>query len=187
MKENLKKVKEGLFLAFVMVVAVVIAGAVALSTQSEEDYNNIVMAGGVAITFENPLKDCEVIKDYSEQKLQFNSTLKQWEAHKAVDLKADVGTEVFAVAEGKVTAIETTHLLGTTITIEHAKGFVSRYSSLNSQTEVKVGDKVKLGEKLGTVDATAKGESEQGSHLHFELGQNDKKVDPNLYFTFGQK
>ena len=188
MKTNLKKLKDGLFASFIIIMAIVIVGALAIRVKNnDEDFSSIVMAGAEEINFKNPLENCEVIKDFSAEKLQFNSTLKQWEAHKAIDLKAEMGDSVFAIAGGKVKSIETTHLFGTTVVIEHSGGFVSKYSSLSKEVSVAVGDSVKAGQKIGTVDNSAKGEIEQGLHLHFELLKDNKKIDPNLYFTFGQK
>ncbi len=188
MKNNLKKLKDGLFVSFVIIMALIVVGTIAIVSRSEDkEFSSIVMAGAGETKFVSPLDNCEVIKDFAADRLQFNSTLKQWEAHKAVDLKAEIGTNVMAVCDGKVLSIETTHLKGTTITIEHSGGFVSSYSSLNSEVDVKVGDSVKAGTVIGKVDNSAKGEALQESHLHFELIKDGKKVDPNLYFTFGQK
>ena len=188
MKINVRKLKEGFFTFCVIGLALLVAGGItAIATAMDQDYSSIVMANSENITFTNPLKDCEVLKDYSENKLQFNSTLKQWEAHKAIDLKAELGQDVFAVADGEVKSIETTHLKGTTVVIKHLGGFESVYSSLSSSTSVKVGEKVKAGSVIGKVDNSASGEVDEGVHLHFELLKDGKKVDPNLYFSFAQK
>ena len=188
MKNNLKKLKDVLFVGFVVFMSALVVGTIVISTRdSEEDFSSIVMTGADETKFVLPLDSCELIKDFSADRLQFNSTLKQWESHKAVDLKAEVGDGVKAICDGKILAVETTHLKGTTITIEHSGGFVSSYSSLNSDVGVKVGDRVKAGSIIGNVDNSAKGELDQGTHLHFELSKDGKKVDPNLYFTFGQK
>ena len=187
-KVDLKKIKEGVFAFVVCFMCILVVGTIAIiANDGLNSAEEIVMTDSKEISFVNPLENVEVVKDYSENRLQFNSTLKQWEAHKAIDLKAAVGTKVFAVESGEIVGIETTHLYGTTITIKHADGFESRYSSLSDKVSVSVGDKVSAGAEIGTVDNSAKGELEGGSHLHFELLKNEKKVDPNLYFSFGQK
>lgn len=188
MKNNLKKLRDGLFVGLVVFMTFLVVGVIAIASKGEDkDFSSIVMVGGEETKFVMPLDSTEVIKDFSADRLQFNSTLKQWEAHKAVDLKAEVGTSVKAIADGKVLSIDSTHLKGTTIVIEHLGGFVSSYSSLNADVNVKVGDSVKAGDEIGKVDASAKGEALDEVHLHFELLKDGKKVDPNLYFTFGQK
>ena len=188
MKNNLKKIKDGLFVGLVIIMTFLVVGVIVVASKGEDkDFSSIVMAGAEETKFVMPLDSCEVIKDFSADRLQFNSTLKQWEAHKAVDLKAEVGTGVKAIGDGKVLSIETTHIKGTTVVIEHKGGFVSSYSSLNADVDVEVGDSIKSGEEIGKVDKSAKGESSDETHLHFELLKDGKKVDPNLYFTFGQK
>ena len=188
MKTNLNKLKDGLFASFVLVMVALVIAVIAIGVNKADDnYSSTVMVSGDNVTFKNPLDNCEVIKDFSAEKLQFNSTLKQWEAHKAIDLKANVGDSVYAIASGKVTKIDTTHLWGTVIVVKHDNGFESCYSSLSKDVKVSVGDKVTRGQKLGAVENSAKCECEQDVHLHFELIKDGKKIDPNLYFAFGQK
>lgn len=186
--DNLKKVKDRLFIGFVVLMSILVIGTITfVAKKNSADQQEIVMTDTKDIKFVNPLKTVEVVKDYAQSKLQFNSTLKQWEAHKAVDLKGNIGDEVLACADGKVLSVENSHLLGTTVTIEHSSGFKTVYASLNEKVNVKAGDTIKAGEVIGTLDNSAKGELNEGVHLHFELLKDGKKIDPNLYFTFGQK
>ncbi len=184
---NLKKLKDGLITAFIVLIASFLLGFITVAAKNASNYQEVVITQSTEVKFVDPLSKLEVIKDFSATKLQYNSTLKQWEAHKAVDLKAEVGDKVFAVADGTVASIDSSHLLGTIIEIKHSGGFVTRYASLSDKTLVKVGDKVSAGDTIATIDTTAKGEIKEGAHLHFELLKDNTKIDPNLYFTFGQK
>ncbi|MGN1227533.1 MAG: hypothetical protein ACI4TX_02720, partial [Christensenellales bacterium] len=65
------------------------------------------------ITYNIPLKDFTILKEYSDTELMYNATLKRWEAHKAIDLSAEKGANVMAVADGKVTQVYTNYLEGT--------------------------------------------------------------------------
>ena len=56
------------------------------------------------ISFILPLENYELTKDFSKTNLKYNATLKQWEAHKAVDLKASEGERVLAVLDRKPSA-----------------------------------------------------------------------------------
>ena len=49
-----------------------------------------------------------------------------------------------------------------------------------STMNVKNGDKVKKGDKIGGVGMTG---SATGNHLHFEVIRNNKKVNPKLYVS----
>ena len=150
---------------------------------SEEE---LPVSGG-EVEFILPITNGTVIKDFSSTALRFNSTLKQWEAHKAVDISAPSGTPVVAVMDGKVLKIDNSYLLGTMVTIEHADGLKSVYASLNSEVSVTEGQMLKQGDIIGTVSNSAKGELNDGPHLHFEMHSNDVKVNPNLYMSFTEK
>ncbi len=139
------------------------------------------------ISFILPLESFELTKDFSATNLKYNQTLKQWEAHKAVDLKADEGQTVFTVLSGKVESIKNDYLKGTMVTVLHDDGFKTVYASLKENVLVAVGDVLKQGDAIGYVSTSAKGEMIDGAHLHFEMYKNDKPVDPNLYITFEGK
>ena len=139
------------------------------------------------VVFTSPLKNLVVLKDYSSSKLMYNKTLKQWEAHKAIDFEAADGEDVFAVYKGTVSAIDNDYLCGTVITIDHGDGIQTRYGSLSQDVSVKVGDNVTTGQKIGMASNTAKNSSKDGVHLRFEVLKDGVKVDPNDYITIANK
>lgn len=132
------------------------------------------------LSFRLPMQNALVVKDFSNTELQKNETLNQWEAHLAVDLTSDA-SDVFAVADGTVASVEYSYLDGYTVTINHADGFVSTYSSLSESEIASVGAKVNAGDKIGVAERTASGELELGSHLHFSLMKDNSFVNPNDY------
>lgn len=138
------------------------------------------------LVFSLPMTNPDVLKDFSNTELQENVTLGQWEAHLAMDLWSDDG-QVFAVLGGKVIDVGYHYKTGYTVTIEHEDGFVSTYGSLGEELLVAKDDIVAAGQKLGAISTSSTEESEDGSHLHFILLQNDKKVDPNNYIEFPKK
>lgn len=138
------------------------------------------------LNFALPMQEALLVKDFSNQELQKNDTLNQWEAHLAVDLASDK-TDVYSVLDGKVAAVNYDILDGHTIKIEHASGLVSIYSSLDENLLVKVGDKVGAGQKIGSASESATGEADLGGHLHFSLQKDGKYVDPNDYLDLQSK
>lgn len=141
----------------------------------------------VSPTFVVPVADYTILKDYSDTELMYNSTLKQWEAHKAIDYSVAEGSAVFSVSSGKVTDIYTNYMDGTVIVVTHDDGLKSIYGSLSETTNVSVGDSVSAGQQIGTVSASAKAEMNDGAHLHFEMQKNNQKVNPNSYFSSEEK
>ncbi|MBR1925819.1 MAG: M23 family metallopeptidase [Clostridia bacterium] len=139
------------------------------------------------ITFLNPLLSCDVLKGYSNSALQYNKTLKQWEAHKAIDFAAEEGTDVYAVMDGKITEVSYNYLMGNVVKLDCGNGLVFVYKSLAGDVPVSVGQNVKKGDVIGKVGQTAKSEASDGPHLHFEAWLNDKNVDPNEYLDLEQK
>ena len=140
-----------------------------------------------AMTFSLPIAEATITKGYNDKALQYNATLNQWEVHKAIDFKAAVGADVCSVASGVVADIYSNYLDGTVVVIKHDGGLSSKYASLDANVLVKVGDRVNGGQPIGKVAATAKGEASDSAHLHFEMMENDKKIDPSAYLNIGSK
>lgn len=139
------------------------------------------------LSFGLPVMDATIYKGYSDTNLQWNSTLKQYEAHMAIDFVASAGSSVLAVLDGTITNVYSTYLDGTVIEVTHANNLKSVYGSLDSTTNFAVGDQVKKGDILGTISTSANAELDGGAHLHFELLENDKKIDPSAYLNLEAK
>ncbi len=123
----------------------------------------------------------EILQPFSNGELVKSSTTGVWQTHNGVDLAAAAGTEVYAIADGTVTAVERDPLWGVCVTILHADGLVSRYCGLNEGLTVSAGEVLERGKAIGAVGDTADAESAMESHLHFELLQNERYIDPIAY------
>ncbi len=150
------------------------------------DDENIIDVGTEPISFTLPMNDLTVLKAFSDSELLYNKTMKQWEAHKSYDFTSS-DLSVFAVASGTVSDVTESYLMGTTIEITHADGFKTVYSSLDKETEVKKGDKVEKGQKIGQASDSAANEGSEEKHLHFEMLKDDTKVDPSNYLNLSNK
>ena len=98
-------------------------------------------------------------------------------AHSGIDIIADKGTEVLAVADGKVIKAEFSSAYGYHIVIEHTDGYETLYAHLQ-EMKVSVGDTINTGDEIGTVGATGMA---TGPHLHLELHYNGEPVNPLEY------
>jgi len=193
-KESLKsffiRFKRVIIASGLCVLAMAVIGVVAYKSTNQVTINKNEMvqtSAPTSVSFIMPIKDGEIIKDFSNTALKYNSTLKQWEAHKAVDIKGADNSDVMAVLSGEVVSVESNYLKGTVVTIKHNKSLQTVYASLDENVKVKVGDKVKTGDVIGKVSTSAKSESNDGAHLHFEVLVDNVKTDPNLYLNLGDK
>ncbi len=112
----------------------------------------------------------------------FSLTLGEWRMHTGVDIACEEGAPVFASSEGVISGIFSDPMLGYTIEITHPNDIKTRYSNLKNEVgELKVGDTVEAGERIGTVGESALGELADEAHLHFEVLLKDVKVNPLDY------
>jgi murein DD-endopeptidase MepM/ murein hydrolase activator NlpD len=116
--------------------------------------------------------------DYAMDCLSYNPTTRDWRVHNGIDYAAEAGTPVVAAADGTVYTVYEDDAMGTTVVISHAQGYVTKYSSLSEDVQVKTGDTVTMGQTLGYVGNSALMESAIGDHVHFSVTFNDKHMDP---------
>jgi murein DD-endopeptidase MepM/ murein hydrolase activator NlpD len=98
--------------------------------------------------------------------------------HQGLDLAAPEGTEVYAVADGVVTETGEDPVYGIYIIITHQNRLTSLYGHLQ-KIETILHSNVRSGTLIGRVGNT--GQS-TGPHLHFELRQDGRAVDPSGRF-----
>ncbi len=117
-----------------------------------------------------------------------NKTLNSYYEHEGIDFTAAVGTEVKAVESGVVESIyKADLLLGTEIVINHGDGLKTVYRFVEEKEGLKVGDEVEKGEVIATVAEATGNEYKDGAHLHFEVLENGKRVDPALHLPSEEK
>jgi murein DD-endopeptidase MepM/ murein hydrolase activator NlpD len=94
--------------------------------------------------------------------------------HRGLDIAAARGTPVAAAAEGQVVFAGYQHGYGNTVLIEHADGRQTRYAHAD-ELKVVAGERVAAGQVVATVGSTGRS---TGAHLHFEVLENGRQVDP---------
>ena len=120
--------------------------------------------------------------------------------HSGIDIVAPVGTPVLAIADGVVFRSRLNRKFGEEIKIKHAFGtrdeIRAQYFHLNARL-VKVGDKVRRGQIIGTVGKTGSPEmlTSGVAHLHMALwstsrrgngGRCCKNEDPHEFWYDGR-
>ena len=105
--------------------------------------------------------------------------------HKGVDFPAKTGTPIPAGGDGIIKKIGRNGGHGKYIRIEHSKTYSTAYSHMDAfAPNLKVGSYVKKGEIIGYVGNTGRS---TGPHLHYEVIQNSKQVNPLKTYTIPQR
>jgi murein DD-endopeptidase MepM/ murein hydrolase activator NlpD len=94
--------------------------------------------------------------------------------HRGVDLRAGSGTPIRASADGRVTFAGWNGGYGRQVMIDHGRGLASMYAHM-SRMAARPGSQVRRGEIIGYVGSTG---LSTGPHLHYEVLQNGKPVNP---------
>lgn len=122
---------------------------------------------------------CKVVSGFG---YRFHPLLHYRRLHSGIDMTARQGTPVYATGDGvvKVAGRNSKGLsgYGVVVVVDHGFGFQTLYAHMQG-VKVRVGQKVKRGEQVGTVGSTG---ISTGVHLHYEVIVNGQKVDPVYYF-----
>ena len=102
--------------------------------------------------------------------------------HMGIDIGANYGTPIKAVADGTITCAEEWGGYGNLVVIDHGNGVESYYGHC-SKLYVTEGQKVKAGDVIAAVGSTG---NSTGNHLHFELRNNGVQANPEKYVYKGQ-
>lgn len=97
--------------------------------------------------------------------------------HGGIDIGGKSGDPIYAAADGIVTSAGYSRGHGYNVTIKHPSGIITRYAHLRKY-EVEKGQKVLQGERIGQLGSTGRS---TGPHLHFEVIEDGKNVDPLTY------
>ena len=99
--------------------------------------------------------------------------------HSGIDIDANHGQPIVATADGKVTKASWHSSYGKTVVIKHELGYETLFGHLSKIT-VKEGDIVKVGDVIGKAGSTGRS---TGTHLHYEVIKDGKKVNPKQYLS----
>ena len=106
--------------------------------------------------------------------MRFHPILQNWRAHNGVDYGAPSGTAVRSVGDGVVESAGRQNGYGNVVELMHSSGKSTLYAHL-SRIDVRPGQRVEQGQRIGTVGATGWA---TGPHLHFEFRINGQVQDP---------
>jgi murein DD-endopeptidase MepM/ murein hydrolase activator NlpD len=94
--------------------------------------------------------------------------------HRGLDIANTLGTPVHATADGIVRISSWQGGFGRLVVIDHGRGFQTYYGH-NSELVARVGDHVKRGQVISYMGTSGRS---TGYHLHYEVWQNGRAVNP---------
>lgn len=109
--------------------------------------------------------------------MRFHPILKYNRMHNGIDFGGGYGAPVYATGSGVVISTSKLGGYGNAIIIEHGRGMSSVYGHL-SRIMVSSGSTVKRGQRIGSIGSSG---LSTGPHLHFEIRQNGRPVNPAAY------
>lgn len=115
----------------------------------------------------------------------FSPTMNDYRVHLGIDILANEGAPVYAVADGTVMQIWEDVRMGQCIAVKHNGDAVSIYKNVSAEfpTGIMEGAKVKAGQQIASIGSTAMVEIADEPHLHFEMTVGGLSVDPIEYFS----
>lgn len=99
--------------------------------------------------------------------------------HGGIDIGG--GGPILAAKAGRVITAQYSSSWGNYVRIDHGNGIITLYAHMLSNLKVSVGQKVSQGQQLGVMGSTGRS---TGTHLHFEVHENGRRVNPRKYVNF---
>jgi len=164
-KKSIKKIF-GFNLVAVVLFTGVVSSPISALNQTQAQETVALTANVVQLTTEHgvriPLDNFIISQGYSN-------------FHRGVDLDGNLGDPVYPIMDGVVEGTFYSRFsYGNHIMVNHGSGFKSLYAHLG-KIIVQVGQEVDKNTVLGTVGSTG---WSTGSHLHFEVYDNDRAFNP---------
>lgn len=135
----------------------------------EEKENALAIVNGINLSV-LPVSG-KITSRYGESSSRRSST------HTGLDIACSKGTDIKAVADGKVIFAAYKGSYGNLVKIDHGNGVETWYGHCN-KLYVKEGQEVKSGDVIAAVGSTG---NSTGPHLHFEIRIDGKTVNPQNY------
>lgn len=109
--------------------------------------------------------------------------LKKREFHRGIDLRAKIGTPIYAPADGVVeyAGYHKESGFGYLVILNHNFGFKTNYAHMNKKMVVKSGEFVQKGQLIGY---TGNSGLSTGPHLHYEVRFITRPLDPQAFLDW---
>ncbi|KQV27761.1 hypothetical protein ASC97_05135 [Rhizobium sp. Root1203] len=139
-----------------------------------------IRSTAVSLPFRSPAVGKEITSPFGNRRDPFLGRLA---LHSGIDFRFSPGEKVRPTAPGKVIAAGWTGGYGNMVEVDHGNGISTRYGHM-SEILVKIGDTVGRQNVIGLAGSTGRS---TGTHLHYEVRQDGRAVDPIYFMSAGTK
>ncbi len=119
------------------------------------------------------------IRSISSFGMRRHPILHVWKMHEGIDYGCEVGTPVYATADGIVVFSGYDPITGQYIKIEHGYGYTTLYGHLSRRLVLR-GEKVHKGQLIGFTGNTGRS---VGPHLHYEVRLYGQHINPVAFLA----
>ncbi len=139
-----------------------------------------IRSTAVSLPFQSPAVGKEITSPFGNRRDPFLGRLA---LHSGIDFRFSPGEKVRPTAPGNVIAAGWTGGYGNMVEVDHGNGISTRYGHM-SEILVKIGDTVGRQNVIGLAGSTGRS---TGTHLHYEVRQDGRAVDPIYFMSAGTK
>ncbi len=124
-----------------------------------------------------PVETCDILIDYSMDTTTYFATLDMYKTSDAVAVRSEVGSPVYACADGIVTEHASNEEVGDYVITDLGNQYLLTYGQLKD-VQVEVGNTVKKGDLIGYINDPTKYYVVEGPNLYLKLTKDGSPIDP---------
>lgn len=132
-----------------------------------------------------PVETNDIIIDFSMDSTTYFATLDMYKTSDAVCIRSNVGSPVYAAADGIVTANSYNEETGRFISMDIGDNYELTYGQLKD-IQVEEGSMVSVGDLIGYISEPTKYYSVEGANLYLKMTCNAEPADPLDYLNFDE-
>lgn len=124
------------------------------------------------VFFKKPIEKARISSPYGYRLHPILGVVKK---HSGIDYAAPYGTPVYAACDGIIKKRGYDNYSGKHVVVKHSNGYETVYAHLSSFENVKIGEHILCGSRIGRVGSTGRS---TGAHLHYAVRKNGVYVNP---------
>lgn len=130
-----------------------------------------------------PVETNDIIIDFSMDTTTYFATLDMYKTSDAICIRSDVGSPVYAAADGIITSKSYHEEIGHFISMDLGDHYELTYGQLKD-VQVEDGDIISVGDLIGYVSEPTKYYSVEGANLYLKLTCDGVPSDPSDYLNY---